>query len=625
MLTRRNGPFLAEPPIAAALTLPATSRHRFVRRVVLAAAVLVPLGIMAVQAAFRWDQVWKEAENELSRTADAAAEYSLRVLDGHRLALDRVNDLLQGLSDDNIRARELELHNALRRMLPDLPLVQTVAVNDRNGGVLLTANIFPVPRDIDVNDREWMRDLRASDAPRTHVSKVYVGRLDQFLFFAVARRRTNSGNGLAPGAFDGVINISVPPNQLALGFADLVGAPTDVIALVRSDGEILARRPGFTAPLPPLSDAAPFQAAVESKQERGHYFGQSIMRDDTERLVAFRKLRDYPVYAVTARETAAIAKHWAQSLAGLMSIGLPAVFILGLLALIARRREHDALSAQAALTQEIARRAAAEAARAGEARFRAIFESDVVGMVLMDRGSGDVAAVNDCLLRMTGHKRVDVETGPWLREITPPELHERDRKAFADAQKRGRFAPYEKEILRADGSRLPVRLSAAPLPGEDGQIVILVQDISEQREAEARRDLMMREIEHRGKNTLAVIQATLQLGASDATDVKSLAVAVEGRIQALARAQSLLSEGQWLGSNLRALVASAFAPFFEDGDRSRISIDGPPVMLAPSVAQTLSMVLHELQPTQSNMDRCRSAPDLSQLPGPSATARNGCI
>lgn len=120
MLTKRSDLPLAEPPIAAALALPAPSPLRFARHVVLAAAVLVPLGIMAVQAAFRWDEVWKQAETELSRTADAAAEYSLRVLDGHRLALDRVNDLLRGLLDDDIRARELELHNALRRLLPRL-------------------------------------------------------------------------------------------------------------------------------------------------------------------------------------------------------------------------------------------------------------------------------------------------------------------------------------------------------------------------------------------------------------------------------------------------------------------------------------------------------------------------
>jgi hypothetical protein len=176
-------------------------------RALLVFAVLVPLGLLAGQAVLRWNQVWTEAAKELSRTADAAAEHSLRVLETHRIALARVNDVLRGLADDDIRAREQELHEQLRGLLTDLPLVQTLAVNDRHGGMLLTANVFPVPREVNVSDREWIRDLRADSALRTHVSRVYVGRLDQYLFFAVSRRRTETGNRLPAGTFDGAINI----------------------------------------------------------------------------------------------------------------------------------------------------------------------------------------------------------------------------------------------------------------------------------------------------------------------------------------------------------------------------------------------------------------------------------
>jgi len=194
-----------------------TRRRRNRLRLLLIVAVLVPIGFIAAQAVLSWKHVWSEAEKELSRTADAAAEYSLRLLETHRLALARVNDLLRGLSDDEMRRREGELHAQLRRLLPELPLVQTLAVNDRAGGVLLTANVYPVPRDVNVNDREWMRDLRTAEAPAIHVSRIYVGRLDRYLFFAVSRRRTETGNAV-PG-FDGVINISVEPNAFASGFA----------------------------------------------------------------------------------------------------------------------------------------------------------------------------------------------------------------------------------------------------------------------------------------------------------------------------------------------------------------------------------------------------------------------
>ena len=72
------------------------------------------------------------------------------------------------------------------------------------------------------------------------------------------------------------------------------------------------------------------------------------------------------------------------------------------------------------------------------------------------------------------------------------------------------------------------------LPGDPPRLVVVIQDISDVREAEARRELMMREVEHRAKNTLAVIQAALRLGASGATDAQALARAVEARVAALA-------------------------------------------------------------------------------------------
>lgn len=86
-----------------------------------------------------------EPERELSRSADAVAEYVLRVFDGHRVAADRVNDLLENFSNEEIREREQELHLKLARLLPKLPLVQTIAVSRPDGLMLLTANVYPVP------------------------------------------------------------------------------------------------------------------------------------------------------------------------------------------------------------------------------------------------------------------------------------------------------------------------------------------------------------------------------------------------------------------------------------------------------------------------------------------------
>lgn len=112
---------------------------------------------------------------------------------------------------------------------------------------------------------------------------------------------------------------------------------------------------------------------------------------------------------------------------------------------------------------------------------------------------------------------------------------------------------------------------------------------------EARLRLLAREVDHRAKNALAVVQATLQLTPKD--DLASYARAVEGRVAALSRAQTLLSKDHWRGANLQALLKAELEPFVSDGDGSfdtRAELDGPPVLLPPVAAQPLAMAVHEL-------------------------------
>ena len=107
---------------------------------------------------------WREAQSELERSSDAVAEYVLRVLEGHRVAADRINDLLENFTNEQIQEREEELHKKLARLLPDLPLVQTIAVSRPDGLMLLTANVYPVPRNTVIADREGSRPEKAGCA-----------------------------------------------------------------------------------------------------------------------------------------------------------------------------------------------------------------------------------------------------------------------------------------------------------------------------------------------------------------------------------------------------------------------------------------------------------------------------
>ncbi|HEY1416627.1 MAG TPA: HWE histidine kinase domain-containing protein, partial [Myxococcaceae bacterium] len=121
-------------------------------------------------------------------------------------------------------------------------------------------------------------------------------------------------------------------------------------------------------------------------------------------------------------------------------------------------------------------------------------------------------------------------------------------------------------------------------------------DITERKEAEERRAMLTRELDHRAKNMLAVVQSVLHLSKADT--IADFTAAVSGRIQALSRAHTLLSESRWQGVELHRIVDEEIVPFRSpegaEGESPRIRTSGPVVALPPSTAQSLAVALHEL-------------------------------
>jgi two-component sensor histidine kinase len=97
--------------------------------------------------------------------------------------------------------------------------------------------------------------------------------------------------------------------------------------------------------------------------------------------------------------------------------------------------------------------------------------------------------------------------------------------------------------------------------------------------------------EHRSKNLLSTVQATIKLSQSDTPD--GLKKAIEGRILALSSVHSLFVKTRWIGADLSTITAQELAPYTADSD-TRVRIDGPPVLLAPDAAQAVAVTLHEL-------------------------------
>lgn len=116
------------------------------------------------------------------------------------------------------------------------------------------------------------------------------------------------------------------------------------------------------------------------------------------------------------------------------------------------------------------------------------------------------------------------------------------------------------------------------------------RDLSELKRAEELQRLLVNELNHRVKNTLATVQSIAYQTMRGAVDIASARTALDARIQSLARAHDLLTDRHWSGADLAQVVARAMAPFAA----GQIATSGPSLELSPKQALALSLALHEL-------------------------------
>jgi PAS domain S-box-containing protein len=139
-------------------------------------------------------------------------------------------------------------------------------------------------------------------------------------------------------------------------------------------------------------------------------------------------------------------------------------------------------------------------------------------------------------------------------------------------------------------------LHIEPLRNDADEIVGLTcasVDVTERKEGEAHLRLLLRELTHRSKNLLAVIQAMARQTAHHAGSIDSFLHQFGARLQALAASHDLLVRESWYGASLNELVRSQLSAYIAN-DGKQITIDGPEVALKPEAAQNLGLALHEL-------------------------------
>ena len=233
--------------------------------------------------------------------------------------------------------------------------------------------------------------------------------------------------------------------------------------------------------------------------------------------------------------------------------------------------------------------------REQEQRLAATYEHAAIGIVEID-ADGRFLRVNESICAITGLSREEL-LGWTLFGRTHPD----DRRLDEDLYRRqvaGELGTYtvEKRFVRKDGRTIWIAVRSSAVRDTDGRFlygVRVVQDITERKASEERQKLLIDELNHRVKNTLATVQSLAAQSAHGTSSQADFQQAFEGRLIALGRAHDQLTLRHWESADLRDILAAISAPY-ATGGRDQIALTGDSVMLSPRAALTLAMAFHEL-------------------------------
>jgi PAS domain S-box-containing protein len=180
----------------------------------------------------------------------------------------------------------------------------------------------------------------------------------------------------------------------------------------------------------------------------------------------------------------------------------------------------------------------------------------------------------------------------WAPFVHPDDL-QRTIEAWSQALKEGETYVCEHRLKCANGNWTWHLSRALPVRDEAGAITRwygTATDVDALKVADAHRELLVKELDHRLKNTLQIVQALVRQSLRSAADLDAAQSAIEERLMALASAHTLLTGGQWSALELRKIVTEALQGHAE----TNAVIDGPTLALAPQTAVAFTMALHEL-------------------------------
>jgi two-component system, NtrC family, sensor kinase len=324
------------------------------------ASVVLPAALFAYASWVSYRDIHAVADERILRSLDVMQEQALKVFQTVDRTFAEVNEIVRGMSDEDIRVEEPRLHKRLADIVATMPQLNAIVLVGREGRPLVASSIRVLPAGINFNDRDYFRAQVAGN-PGTYVSDARPPRLPGIggAYFDLSRRLESPD-----GSFNGVISVAVRPKYFEDFYALIGQTRGSFFALVRFDGAYLARYPLLSDRMRRLSAASTFRRNVALGVEHGAYTAKSDI-DGISRHLAFRKLPGYPVYAIAGVTSAALRAEWISGMLRQLLVGAPAVALVLAVLWIALRRTRR-------LYDEADRREVAEGALRQAQRLEAI-------------------------------------------------------------------------------------------------------------------------------------------------------------------------------------------------------------------------------------------------------------
>jgi two-component sensor histidine kinase len=575
------------PPSAAVSSVaPSTARDGAHRQVIVRLALTLLAGAFALLAAtgwLLWTMMADQRASEAERAAETMAEHAEKLVGGNLALLDQVEWFVT-----ESRAADPETDVTLHRRFKEIdearPEVQSVWLFRPDGSVAVTSISYPPP-DRNFADRDFIRAIVAGDD--VFVGELILGRVTQEYSFNLSRPLKGTD-----GELEGILVVSLFPSAFSQFYASLA-RPGDVALLYRDAGDILA--------VHPWPETDPLGLHVPADLSPGD---EPMAPDDRELTLdgdafhyATRHGGDLPLSVAYGYSRNTLQAEWLSVVARYGLFAIPATGFLLLLGFFGLRKAEALDSAQAALrdlNRGLEERIVERTAELNASVRRQELATSAAGLGIFewDPATGASHWENRRMFDIFGRDPANgaPDVDDFVGDCIAPEDHAALRELMTKAAQGGPATVLVRHRRKGEPGERWVELTAtAETPS---RLVGVCADVTERVKAEERRQLLMRELDHRMKNTLAIVQSIAGQTFRKDADLGEAREAFSGRLSALAGAFGKMMRDEGRTADMAEVVSEAVRSSGAPVDR--IDTRGPAITLGSNEAVAVTMAIHEL-------------------------------